>query len=111
MPVHSAQQNNSIAFMQMVANLFVGQENHIDLARYRINFFLDRLKDKYYIDIGTLDETFKNSLAIKSGLKAEELNRLILELRKVKNTNYLNKANFVKFSKTIEHFTKKLSIL
>jgi hypothetical protein len=111
MPVHSAQQNNSIAFMQMVANLFVGQENHIDLARYRIHFFLDRIKDKYYIDIGTLDETFKNSLAIKSGLKAEELNRLILELRKVKNTNYLNKANFVKFSKTIEHFTKKLSIL
>lgn len=111
MPLHTAQQNNSIAFMQMVANLFVGQENHIDLARYRIHFFLDIIKDKYYVDIGTLDDTFKKNLAVKAGIKPENLDPLMLELKRVKNTNYLNKAHFVRFSKTIEHFTKKLSIL
>ncbi|PCJ66733.1 MAG: hypothetical protein COA58_04540 [Bacteroidetes bacterium] len=109
-PVHIPLENNTIAFMQMVANLFVSEENHIHLAKYRVNYLLDKLKEKYYLDISEIDDSFKKNLAIKTSLDPSELDRFILTINKIKNTNYLNKQNFIKFNKTVESYRSKLAL-
>jgi len=110
LPVHVPQENNSIAFMQMVANLFVSEENHIHLAKYRVNYLLDRIKEKYHLDISNIDDDFQNSLAIKTSMNPPDLDRLMNLVRKIKKTNYLNKANFINFNKTLESYITRLDI-
>lgn len=110
MPIHIPPENNSIEFMTLVANLFVSEENHIDLARYRVNYVLDKIKEKYYLDIAEVDDNFRERLAAKANLNPDDLKPFIYHINKVKNTNYLNKESFLKFNKIIEPFISKLSL-
>ncbi|MGB1038091.1 MAG: DUF4350 domain-containing protein [Bacteroidia bacterium] len=110
MAVHLPPENNSIEFMTLVANLFVSEENHVDLARYRVNYVLDRIKEKYYLDIAEVDDSFRERLAAKANLNPDDLKTALYHINKVKNTNYLNKESFLKFNKIIEPFISKLSL-
>ena len=109
-PVFQTRKNSSIGFMKMVATLFMQEENHIHLARYRVNYFLDKIKEQHFIDFSQLDEEFTRNLAVKTQLTELELRPLITQLTKVKNANYLNEKDFFRFSKIIESFIQKLNI-
>jgi len=110
MPIFTTPQNSSIGFMKMVSNLFMQEENHIHLAKYRVNYFLDKIKEQHFISISNIDEEFSKNLSSKTQLTEDELRPLILQLKKVRNANYLNERDFFRFSKIIESYIKKLNI-
>lgn len=110
MLLHLPKKNNSVAFMKLIAGLFKHQENHIDLAKYRANYMLDRIKDKYFVEIGQMDDDFTQKLAQKSTLTESDLAPLTRQLKKIRNTNYLNEEDFIRFCKIVEPYIDKLSL-
>jgi hypothetical protein len=110
MPIHVTQKNNSIAFMKMVANLFENEENHIDLGRYRLTYILDKIRHKFYLDTAVLDDAFKQKLTEKTGLSGQEVSHFVLQLNKIKQSNFLTKEGFITINKNIEPIIKKLSL-
>jgi hypothetical protein len=110
MALYIPQQNNSMEFMKMVATLFQNEENHIDLGKYRLTYILDKIKNKYYLDISTLDDTFKHKLAEKANISLQDASDLVLQLNKIKLRNYLTKEDFIGINKKIEPYLKQLKL-
>jgi len=81
-PIYSRPQNNSLAFMKMVSNLFMHEENHIDLARYRVNYLLDRIRQRYNVSTAEITHDFKVKLAQKANINPKELDVLIAQFQK-----------------------------
>jgi hypothetical protein len=109
-PVHKPLKNNSLAFATLVGNLFMEQENHIDLARYRSIYLLDTIKRKFNLDTSELDELFTQKLAEKSQVSINELSPLIRHVQRIKTRGYIDKTDFISFTKTIDTLHKKLNI-
>lgn len=107
---HKPLNNNSLAFTKLVGNLFIDQENHIDIARYRIIYLLDNVKRKFNLDISKLDEAFTHKLAEKAGMSEDELKPFVRLVNKIKNNSYLSKDEFISLNKSIDVFSKKLKI-
>jgi len=101
-PILRPERNNSIDFMKMVSNLFVAEENQIAVAKYRANFILDRIKEKYFLDTAEINEDFRKALATKTQVEEQQLRSFVAQLNKIKNSNYLDKAGFIRFSEAIE---------
>lgn len=108
MPLHLPKKNNSLHFTKLVAHLFMKEENHITLAQYRTHYFLDLLKEKYFIDIKEVDDTFLKKLAAKTGLSENELKPLILQLKKAKQSNYMNETDYIRFCRIVEPYITQL---
>lgn len=102
-PVLRPERNNSIDFMKMVANLFVGEENQIAAAKYRANFVLDRIKEKYFLEAADLDENYRKALATKTQVDEQKLVNFVAQLNKIRYSNTLDKAGFIRFSEVIEN--------
>ena len=109
-PIHKSLNNNSLAFTKLVGNLFMDQENHIDIARYRVIYLLDNVKRKFNLDTSELDEVFTYKLAEKADVNEEELKPFVRLLNKIKNNSYLCKDEFMSLNKHVELFSKKLKI-
>jgi len=99
-----------LAFATLVGNLFMEQENHIDLARYRSIYLLDTIKRKFNLDTSELDELFIQKLAEKSQVSINELSPLIRHVQRIKTRGYIDKTDFISFTKTIDTLHKKLNI-
>ncbi|MBR9861604.1 DUF4350 domain-containing protein [bacterium] len=110
LPIFKKPENNSLEFMKMVARLFMYQDNHIDLARSRINFVLDQIKNKYHLDTSVTDEQFQFKLAQKSGLKPPELENLVWQINTIRQLGTLNKNDFIAFNSQLEKNIKKLDL-
>jgi hypothetical protein len=108
MAIYAPQKNNSIAFMRMVAVLFEKEENHIELARYRITYLLDGIKHRYHIDTSVLDDVFKQKLADKANIPKAEVDIVITQIFKIKESARLDKTGFMHFNETLESFIKKI---
>ena len=108
-PIHVPQENNSLAFVELISTLFEGEENQIDLAKYRANYILDIIKEKYYVDIESLDDIFIQRLSHKTEINIETLKPFVFQLRKARNKNYMNQDDFAKFCRIIEPITHRLS--
>jgi hypothetical protein len=109
-PIHTRPKNNSLAFMKMVSNLFMHEENHIDLARYRVNYLLDRIRQRYTINTAEINNDFKLKLAQKANVDPKELDILVAQFQKVRTLKQLSKEGFLSFSKLIEAHIHKLDI-
>jgi hypothetical protein len=102
-PVLRPERNNSIDFMNLVANLFVNEENQIAIAKYRANYVLDRIKERYYLDPQELDENFRKALATKTQVDERKLVKFVAQLNKIRYSKTLDKAGFIRFSEAIEN--------
>ena len=89
--------------MKLVANLFVNEENQIAIAKYRANFVLDRIKEKYFLEASNLDEHFRKALAVKTQVEEQKLVTFVAQLNKIRYSNTLDKAGFIRFSEAIEN--------
>ena len=109
-PIHYKPKNNSLAFMKMVSNLFMHEENHIDLARYRVNYLLDKIRQRYNVNTAEINQDFKLKLAQKANIDPKELDILVAQFQKVRTLKQMSKEGFVSFSKLIESHIHKLDI-
>jgi hypothetical protein len=109
-PIFKKQDNNSVAFIKTIANLFMNQNNHIDLARYRVNFILDRIRMKHHLNTTNLDLDFKERLAQKLGVNTNNIEVFISTIEGVRTSDHMNRKDFIAFNVIIERNIKKLNL-
>jgi hypothetical protein len=109
-PIKREQKNNSLAFMKIVATLFMNDKNHIDLARYRANYILDIVKSNHHLNTSEINEEFQLKLAEKTNIEAHELNPFTYQINKARKMKTMSKNDFVHFNKVIESTLIKLKL-
>jgi hypothetical protein len=108
-PVLPPLQNTSLEFVSTVGNLYFQNGDHADVARKKINYFIDQVRSHYYIDLGEPVESIVQQLAGKSGRPVEEVRSLWDKMEGVKQAQSISKEALMDLNRRIEEFQVTLN--
>ena len=103
-PVVQLRQNTSLEFVQTVGRMYFQRNDHDNMARKKIRYFLADLRDRYFLSTHLLDQEFTETLARKSGVSLEETQNLVRTLSQAQRATSLSEFDLLTISATIENF-------
>lgn len=106
-PIIQPLPNNTVGFAKTIANLFYEVKDHHFIINRRIVYFLEHVRNRYYLDTGKLDDEFVNYLTIKSGVNATLCKQLTQWIRTQENKNNNTSTDLINLNKLLEQFKKE----
>lgn len=109
-PVVSPPKNSTLEFVETTGRLYFQQKDHWNLANKKILFFLEKVRNKFYISTSVLDDEFIDSLSSKSGVPQEEIKILVKQFEAIKKSTYITEKQLLDLNKNIELFYTKAGL-
>ncbi len=103
-PVIKPLENSSVEFAKTVGSLYHQNKDYTKLNGKKINFFLNYLRNRYYINTTVLDEKLVTQLAAKAGKNIEETKSLIDFILGLKNKPIHTEQDTLKLAQKINAF-------
>jgi hypothetical protein len=103
-PVIKPLENSSVEFARTIGSLYHQNKDYTNLNSKKINFFLNYLRNRYYLNTTVLDEKLVTQLAAKAGKNIEETKSLIDFLLSLKNKPIHTDQDTLKLSQKINTF-------
>ncbi|RYF77044.1 MAG: DUF4350 domain-containing protein, partial [Cytophagaceae bacterium] len=103
-PVVQLPQNTSLEFVKTVGRMYFQQNDHDNVARKKIQYFLADLRERYFLNTQVLDPEFTETLARKSGVPLEETQNLVRMLAQANRAVSLSEFDLLTINFTIENF-------
>ena len=105
-PVADPMKNSSIEFVNVVGSVYYHQRDNLDIAKKKINYFLEHLRSRYFIKTNDIDPGFSTLLIEKTGINepsAKTLTRLFIQ---IKTLNSMSDHELIILNQSIESFYK-----
>ena len=83
-PIIEPLKNTSLEFVQTIGKLYLKSGNHKDIAEKKIQYFLEFIRTKYYLNFQQFDQDFFEKLSAKSGKDVVALKKLFDMMEKIK---------------------------
>ncbi|MEP2970442.1 MAG: DUF4350 domain-containing protein, partial [Nonlabens ulvanivorans] len=99
--------NSSVEFTKTIGSLYYQTGDYSGIIDKKINYFLERLRSKYFVDTQRLDTTFIKRLAVKSGRSQNFTEDVILYINKLRAKSVHNEYELKQLNKRIEAFLKE----
>ena len=109
-PIINPPVNSTLEFVETTGRLFFQQKNHLNLAHKKIAFFLEKIRNKFYVNTTQLDDGFTDVLAAKSGVPQQEIKELIKFINSVRTSERITESTLLELNKKIEEFYNKASM-
>jgi hypothetical protein len=106
-PVIQPEQNTSLNFVITVGRLYFKSQNHADLAKKKIIYFYEYLRNRYYFHRIDGDAENIRILSLKSGVEAEKIKNLLKTISVIEKSQVLYQESLIGLHKQIENFYKK----
>lgn len=106
-PVIEKKANASLAFMKMVSSLHYRNENHSDMARKKMRFFLHMVRTRYGLQTHTIDALFMEKLSLKSQVSKAEVELIFQQYRIIENFHDIDSAPLKSLYNAIQNFYNK----
>lgn len=110
-PVVKPPKNTSIEFTETVGRLYLHSQNHLDIIRKRLNYLLEHIRTKYYIDLShnellnsTISAKTIKLIHQKTGIPIVTINEIFGIYRKIAYRKSLSDQELMVFNKMIEDF-------
>jgi len=103
-PVIKPLQNTTIDFTQTIGNLYFQQNNHTDIIQRKIIFFLEKIRNEYFIDTQNLNDDFIDKLTLKSGKKYGEVKLVITTVLKLNSKHTCTEDDLLRLNQLTEKF-------
>lgn len=103
-PIIKPLQNTTIDFTQTIGNLYFQQNNHTDIIQRKIIFFLEKIRNDYFIDTQNLNDDFIDKLTLKSGKKYGEVKLVINTVLKLNSKYSSTEDDLLRLNQLIEKF-------
>jgi len=106
-PIIEPLQNTTTAFVQTVSTLHLESEDYNGMIQKNIIYFLEHVRNTYYLPTANLNDDFIKKLAQKSGKPHSDIERLITLIIKMKSHKFSTPDPLKKLHKELEQFYKK----
>jgi hypothetical protein len=106
-PIVVPPENSSLEFAKTLGNLYMNSKNHKDLARKKYNYWLDFLREEYYIIIENPANPDTKKIAEKTGVKLDTINRIIKQKKYIDEYAEIGQDTLLRFNESIEQFHSK----
>jgi hypothetical protein len=106
-PVIPPLENTTLEFVGTIGNLYYQSAEHKNIAEKKINFLMDQIRSKYWLNTNVLDEAFINALARKSGKAEEDVRSLMKSISAIQVKERISSEELIDLNKKIEKFNSK----
>lgn len=106
-PVIKPLTNTTLEFIQTVGNVYLKQSNHKNIAKKKIIYFLDHIRNKYGIRTNELNNDLIKQLSEKSNYDERELNKIKTIIFNIENSTSIKKEILLELNNLLENFYLK----
>jgi hypothetical protein len=103
-PVITPPSNSTLDFIGTMGNLYLNKGNNINIANKKITYFLDYLRQRYFLKTDKLDDEFAERLAMKTSRNVVETKELVALIRKVELSGISNDDELLLLNDKIEDY-------
>lgn len=103
-PIITPLRNTTLDFVKTIGNLYRKSGNHKDIASKRIQYFLEYIRTKYYLNFDSFSPDFFERLSSKSGQDLVTIKKLFDLINKIKNQPQVSEQELKNLSAQIEIF-------
>ena len=97
-------ENSSVDFTRTIGQMYFQHRDYGNIIAKKINYFLEIVRSKFYLDSSVLDETFAEKLAMKSGNNTDKTKKLIRTINHFKAKAMHSEADLLELNKLLEEF-------
>lgn len=102
-PIILPYKNLSLEFTRTIGTLYFQQRDHTDLANKKMTYFLEKVRNAYFLSTNVLDDVFVKKLAQKSNVNFETANAVFENYNWIKKSG-ASEEKLIAFNKAIEKF-------
>jgi hypothetical protein len=103
-PIIVPLKNTTVDFIKTIGNLYMRKGNHKDIALKRIQYLLEHIRTKYYLNFEKFNSDFFEKLAAKSGQDVISIKKLFDQIERIKNKAEVSAQELQLLSQQIEVF-------
>ena len=103
-PVIEKPKNTTIEFAQSISSLYYQERNATDMVRKKITYFLDQVRQRYYLDTQQINEDFATKLANKSGKDKDLVQQIVGTIIHFEQTQQAQEETLTQLDKWIDEF-------
>lgn len=97
-------ENTSVEFTRTIGQMYFQHRDYGNIIAKKINYFLEVVRSKFYLDTTELTVEFSEKLALKSGNSLDKTNKLIKTINHQKSKAFHSEADLLELNKSIEEF-------
>ncbi len=105
-PVIKPLKNTTVEFIQTIGNLYFQEGDDMNIVEKKIIYFLDRIRQKYFLDTSKLDDSFIEKLQSKSGKDKELITSIIMHINYFEKNKNATRNDLINLNKRMEEFWK-----
>lgn len=105
-PVLDPLANSSVDFVKTVGRLYFNRHDNADLSQKIVTLFREQVREKYGLHSAGWDAAFEKALQYKSGKPADEVSRLLIQVRQADNMTATGDEELLQLNRSIDHFFK-----
>jgi hypothetical protein len=103
-PVIEPLTNTTLEFVDTVGRLYYQNGNHKNIALKKITYFMDFIRNKYYLKTNKIDKEFIERLSEKSGFPQEDVKKVMSLIEKTNEKNTLTEQELIHLNASLEKF-------
>jgi len=106
-PVINPPKNSSIQFASTIAQLYLEQTSHKEIANKKIRFFMDYLRTELNLDAGEMSPELAERVSVRTGIPGQQIDRLFMEISKIQSKSNLSVSELTSLTTNIDNFYQK----
>jgi hypothetical protein len=106
-PVIPPLTNTTVEFVETVGNLYYQQKDYKNIAEKKISFFLDFIRNKYFVKTSSFDEETIQKISDKSSLSTVKIKSILREIEKINQSQKITEEDLININYQIEKFYER----
>ena len=106
-PVIPPLTNTTVEFVETVGNLYYQQKDFKNIAEKKISYFLDHIRNKYFIKTSSFDQETIQKIADKSSLSVGKIKSILREIEEINHSQKITEEDLVNINYQIEKFYER----
>lgn len=107
-PVITPLKNSSLDFIRTVSNVYFNQKDNNSIAHKKLSYFLDFVRQRFYLPTSEMDQNFIEQLARKSGVPVSETTDLVNLLSQIETGDNVSDHLLLMIDQHIDNFYKQI---
>ena len=103
-PVVEPLRNTTLDFVETVSSVYYSQHDNNSIAKKKIQFWFDYVRQRYYISTQNTDEVFVQQLERKSGVSKELIERILKNIKRAEAQPAVTNELLAELSNSIDEF-------
>ncbi|WP_316797063.1 DUF4350 domain-containing protein [Pedobacter agri] len=103
-PIADPLKNSSVEYAHVVGSVYYHERNNLDIAKKKINYFLEYLRSRYYMKTNEIGADFATLLMEKTGINEPSAKTLTRYFLQIPTMSTLSDHELINLNQSIEFF-------